>query len=66
MKHHVIPILLGLGGTFPLLVAAATKPLIEEIIVSAQRVEENAQQVPMSLSAFTDTNIEDRQIIGLL
>ena len=40
--------------------------LIEEVIVMAQRVEENAQEVPMSLSAFTDAMIEDRQIIGIL
>jgi outer membrane receptor protein involved in Fe transport len=45
---------------------AAERPLIEEVIVIAQRVEENAQKVPMSLSAFTDALIEDRQIVGLL
>ena len=45
---------------------AAEKGLIEEIIVTAQRVEEDAQKVPMGLTAFTDALIEDRQIIGIL
>jgi len=39
--------------------------VIEEIIVMAQRVEENLQKVPIAASAFTDTMIDDRQIIGL-
>jgi outer membrane receptor protein involved in Fe transport len=50
----------------PSVLLAQAKPLIEEVIVTAQRVEENAQEVPISLSAFTDAQIEDRQIIGLL
>ena len=43
----------------------AENSLIEEIIVTAQRFEENARKVPMSVSAFTDAMIEDRQIIGM-
>ena len=43
----------------------AENTLIEEIIVTAQRFEENARKVPMSVSAFTDAMIEDRQIIGM-
>ena len=50
----------------PGILLAQAKPLIEEVIVAAQRVEENAQKVPISLSAFTDAQIEDRQIVGLL
>ena len=44
---------------------AQEKPLIEEIMVTAQRVEESLQRVPVSASAFTDTMIDDRQIVGL-
>jgi outer membrane receptor protein involved in Fe transport len=44
---------------------AAERPVIEEIIVTAQRVEENLQKVPIAASAFNDTLIEDRQIVGL-
>ena len=44
---------------------AAEPRLIEEIMVTAQRVEESASKVPISLSAFTDAMIRDRQIIGL-
>jgi len=41
------------------------KPLIEEIFVTAQRIEENAQDVPIAVSAFTDPELTDRQIILL-
>ena len=44
---------------------AQAGPWIEEIIVTAQRHEEAASKVPMSVSAFTDAMIRDRQIIGL-
>jgi outer membrane receptor protein involved in Fe transport len=40
-------------------------PLIEEVIVTAQRVEENAQKVPVAVSAFDDAMLDDRQIILL-
>ena len=40
--------------------------LIEEIIVTAQRVEENSQRVPIAISAFDEAMIDDRQIIGIL
>jgi len=41
------------------------KPLIEEIIVTAQRIEQSANDVPMSVSAFTEAMIRDRQTIGV-
>jgi iron complex outermembrane receptor protein len=44
---------------------AAEDRLLEEIIVTAQRVEENAQKVPIAINAFDETGIEDRQIIGI-
>ena len=44
---------------------AQEKPLIEEIIVTAQRIEESAQKVPIALSAFDEAMIKDRQIIGI-
>ena len=53
--------LLATSGGLP----AAEHQVIEEIIVTAQRVEENLQKVPVAASAFTDTLIEDRQIVGL-
>jgi len=44
---------------------AQDRAVIEEIIVVAQRVEENAGSVPIALNAFNEAMIEDRQIIGL-
>jgi outer membrane receptor protein involved in Fe transport len=52
-------------ATLPVIVAAAQDRHIEEIIVTAQRIEENARKVPISVSAFTDAMIDDRQIIGI-
>jgi outer membrane receptor protein involved in Fe transport len=40
--------------------------MLEEVIVVAQRVEENAQKVPVALSAFNGDQIDVRQIIGIL
>lgn len=40
--------------------------LIEEIIVTAQRVEESGQKVPIAVTAFTDAMIDDRQLVGVL
>ncbi len=37
---------------------AQQKPLIEEVIVKAQRVEENLQKVPIAVSAFTEAMLE--------
>ena len=36
---------------------------VEEIVVTAQRVVENLQDVPLSVSAFTDSMLEEQQII---
>ncbi|MYD43193.1 MAG: TonB-dependent receptor plug domain-containing protein [Gammaproteobacteria bacterium] len=36
---------------------------IEEIIVTAQRVDENIQEVPIAVTALTDDMIEDQQVI---
>ena len=44
---------------------AQDRTVIEEVIVTAQRVEENLQKVLIAASAFTDTMMEDRQIVGL-
>ena len=39
--------------------------VIEEIIVTAQRVEQDASKVPIAVTAFTEPSIKDRQIVGL-
>lgn len=36
---------------------------IEEIIVTAQRIDEDIQDVPIAVTALTDTMIEDQQVI---
>ena len=46
-------------------VAASERRPIEEIIVTAQRVEENAQRVPIAMSAFSGESVEALQILSL-
>ena len=44
---------------------AADSPAIEEIIVSAQKRDQSLQEVPLSISAFTEDFLSDRQINNL-
>lgn len=44
---------------------ADEKRPIEEILVTAQRIEEPASRVPIAISVYSDTMIRDRQIIGI-
>ncbi len=52
-------------GMQPVILEAAEERLIEEIMVTAQRIEESSQKVPIAVSAFTGAMIEDRRILGL-
>lgn len=45
---------------------AGESPVIEEIIVTAQKRAENMQEVPMSISAFTGDFLQDRGINNLV
>ena len=54
----------GIVWTTPI-VAGQEQHLIEEVIVTAQRVEENAQDVPIALTAYNEFSIRDRRIIGI-
>ena len=38
--------------------------LLEEVVVTARRIEENMQDVPISISAFTGETLERRQIVS--
>lgn len=42
----------------------AAAGVIEEIVVTAQRTEQGIQEVPMAVSAFTGTMLEDKQILA--
>lgn len=52
-----------LGAPFSAI--AASGYVIEEIIVTAQRVEESASKVPIAINAFDELGIEDRHIVGI-
>ena len=67
--HGVCGMLLGSAlalGYAPVVQAeqAASSNAIEEVIVSAQRRQESIQDVPIAVSAFSGTMLEDRQIIN--
>lgn len=42
------------------------RTVLEEVVVTAQRREESLQNVPVSVSAFTEKDIERRQIVNAL
>jgi outer membrane receptor protein involved in Fe transport len=54
--------LMATVGHAPTVFAAAAG--VEEITVTAQRTEESIQDVPIAVSAFTGTMLEDKQIIS--
>ncbi len=58
----MLPLVLGGLATTPQLYAAETGFELEEIIVTARKREENLQSTPIAISAFTDKELEYRQI----
>ncbi|MEZ5565240.1 MAG: TonB-dependent receptor [Gammaproteobacteria bacterium] len=58
---HVIP---GLLLAIAVVLTVPTQALaqVEEIVVTARKREENLQQVPLAVTAFTAENMEQRQI----
>ena len=59
-----LPLALALAGltTTPQIHAAETGFELEEVIVTARKREENLQSTPIAISAFTDKELEYRQI----
>ena len=39
--------------------------IVEEVIVTARRIEESDRDVPIAMNAFTEATIEDRRIVGI-
>lgn len=58
----MLPLVLGGLATTPQLYAAETGFELEEVIVTARKREENLQSTPVAISAFTDKELEYRQI----
>ncbi len=48
----------------PLPVAFAAEPMLEEIVVTAQRREQNIQDVPIAVTAFSGADLEKSNITG--
>jgi iron complex outermembrane receptor protein len=42
----------------------SSQPILEEVIVTAQRREESNQEVPISITAFSGTDLERKQIMN--
>jgi outer membrane receptor protein involved in Fe transport len=55
---------LAIAPLCALVAHSAYAAAIEEVVVTAQRVEESLQEVPVSVSAFTGAMMEDKQIIS--
>jgi len=61
------PIVLSAIGTAPTAFAQSAFEagfMLEEIVVTARRVEENLQDTPISITAFTGAELEQRQIFS--
>ncbi len=78
-RHHLFAVAFSCMALFALLPNAsaqqgedgddgdertAKERLLEELVVTAQRVEQSVQEVPISVSALPASVIEDRQIIN--
>ena len=42
--------------------ALAAEPVLEEVVVSARKVDENLQDVPIGMTVFTTSEVEDAGI----
>lgn len=58
----ILPLVLGGLAATPRLYAAETGFELEEVIVTARKREENLQSTPIAISAFTEQELEYRQI----
>ena len=45
--------------------AEALGPILEEVVVTARKVEESLQTAPVSVTAFTSTALEERGIVDV-
>jgi outer membrane receptor protein involved in Fe transport len=62
----LLPVLaLGSLASEPVFGQAGARPVIEEITVTARRREESLQSIPVAVTAFSATDIVDRQIRAL-
>lgn len=57
-NHHLNRSLLSIAGLSVSLLAQPAMAVPEEILVTARKYEENIQEIPISVSAFTAQNIE--------
>ena len=61
MKRHYNLLLLSVAAA-ALVLPSAVYPQIEEIVVTAQKREENLQDTPIAITAFTEEALEGRMI----
>ena len=63
-RSAVVPALVALFTTMPTHSEEESAGAIEELIVTAQRIAENVQQVPIAVTALGGSALEDRQIVN--
>ncbi len=56
---------LAIGFGFPASVVAQDEIVIEEIVVTARKVEENLRDVPLTVNAFTEQALDEQGIVSL-
>ncbi|GAB4153092.1 MAG: TonB-dependent receptor [Sphingomonadales bacterium] len=65
LGHVCIWALLAAGAAGQAMAQESTQSYIEDIVVTAQKREENLQAVPLSVSAFSGRGLENRQAYDL-
>ena len=61
-RHHAAAVVIALAVPPCVCGAQATGP-IEEVIVTAQRIAESIQDVPIAVTALTEDALDDRQVV---
>ena len=61
MKYYCYSLLWS-AAVIVLVLPTAAYPQIEEIVVTAQKREENLQETPIAITAFTEEALEGRMI----
>ena len=65
LLKRFVQLALGAVTITPLAAVAADEAVLEEVVVTAQKREQNLQDVPISIGVLTADAIADRNIVGL-
>ncbi len=65
LLKRFVQLAIGAAAVTPLAAVAADDAVLEEVVVTAQKREQNLQDVPISIGVLSAEAIADRNIVGL-